>query len=102
MSEARLIPGEAGFALVGDVRLDNAMSLRGAGVDLVRGSGVRMVDLKALGQVDSACLALMFEWLRAARAEGRNLVFVSAPTQLRELTDAMGVSEVLGLSGGRA
>ncbi|MGB0721276.1 MAG: STAS domain-containing protein [Gammaproteobacteria bacterium] len=99
MSEARLIPGDTGFAVVGDVRLDNAMALHGAGLKLVKRPGTHLVDLKALGRVDSSCLALMLEWLRAARRAGGDLKFFSAPKQLRELIDAMGVGDALGLRG---
>ena len=43
------------------------------------------VDLAEVPRADSAGLALLLEWLRAAQAQGRALHLVNVPTRLRDL-----------------
>ncbi len=52
------------------------------------------VDLGGITRVDSAGLALLLEWLRQARADGRTVVFQSVPDKLLAIAR---LSDVEGL-----
>lgn len=49
------------------------------------------IDMQNVSRADSAGLALMVEWLRVARAMGRQLRFVNVPAQLRRLIRVSGL-----------
>ncbi len=55
------------------------------------------VDLGGVGESDSAGLALLIEWLRAARQGGRAIRFTNVPAQIEALAR---ISEVEDLIGG--
>jgi phospholipid transport system transporter-binding protein len=55
------------------------------------------VDLGGVGESDSAGLALLIEWLRAARLGGRAIRFANVPAQIDALAR---ISEVEDLIGG--
>jgi phospholipid transport system transporter-binding protein len=56
-----------------------------------------LVDLGGVGESDSAGLALLIEWLRAARQGGRAIRFANVPAQIEALAR---ISEVEDLIGG--
>jgi phospholipid transport system transporter-binding protein len=55
------------------------------------------VDLKGVGRSDSAALALLVEWLRLAKAAGRDLRLTNVPPQLRSIIRVNSLSRALGL-----
>ncbi len=55
------------------------------------------VDLGGVTRADSAGLALLLEWARAARRQGREIRFRRTPAQLRSLAHVTGVDEILDL-----
>ncbi|THF61716.1 STAS domain-containing protein [Pseudothauera rhizosphaerae] len=57
----------------------------------------RVVDLSAVTVADSAALALLFAWLRSARANGRRLVLRGVPAGLQSLAVLYGVDGLLPL-----
>lgn len=82
------------------LRLDGAltMSTVGARIEAGRvkaGAGDLTVDLSAVTEADSAALALLFDWLRAARAGRHTLQVTGLPTGLRSLAALYGVDELL-------
>ena len=60
------------------------------------GPQAMMIDLGAVTEVDSAGLALLLEWVSAARQRGFELRFAGIPDKLRALAR---LSEVEGLLG---
>jgi len=58
----------------------------------------RVVDLSAAGPVDSAALALLLSWTRAARGAGRTLSIVGAPQALLSLAALYDVDAILPLA----
>jgi phospholipid transport system transporter-binding protein len=52
-------------------------------------------DLSGLTAVDSAAVATMLAWQRAARARGGSLVFSNLPANLRSLVDLYDVANLL-------
>jgi len=57
--------------------------------------GQQQIDLSRLTAVDSAAVATLLAWLRAARRLGRPLVFSQFPPNLQSLIDLYGVTELL-------
>ena len=55
------------------------------------------VDLGGVRRADSAGLALLLEWARAARRQGRPIRFVHTPEQLKSLARVTGVNTILAL-----
>ncbi|HCU05261.1 MAG: hypothetical protein A2X77_00335 [Gammaproteobacteria bacterium GWE2_42_36] len=50
-------------------------------------SDVLTIDLDAVTQTDSAALALLIEWIRAARQENKQITFLNIPQQLKKLAE---------------
>lgn len=61
------------------------------------GAGEITVDLAGVSRADSAGLALLVEWLRLAKAAGRDLRLANVPEQLRSIVRVNNLSEALGL-----
>ncbi|MNK86257.1 hypothetical protein D3C87_1061630 [compost metagenome] len=55
------------------------------------------VDCSALAQVDSAAVAVLLAWQRAAAARGQALALHGVPPQLASLATLYGVESLLGL-----
>lgn len=64
-----------------------------------RKGGVLHVDLSAVSRTDSAGIALLLDWLRAARRQGVALNFTAMPPQMERIARACGVAALLGLGG---
>lgn len=58
-------------------------------------AGQKQFDMAQLGVVDSAAVATMLAWKRAAAEQGVALHFVNLPDGLRSLADMYGVSSLL-------
>ena len=56
------------------------------------------IDLGHVNSVDSAGVAVLLAWCRAARARGVTLIFEEVPETLKSLAALYGVSEFLRLS----
>ena len=88
-------PGADGVLRVqGDVTLTSVASLLPAGRQRAREAAF-VVDLAAVGTVDSAALALLFDWLRHARAQNHTMGVRNVPPQLHSLAALYGVGELL-------
>lgn len=58
-------------------------------------TGDLLVDLSALTEVDSAALAVVFDWLRTARSKAHRVGLTGVPVALTSLADLYGVRELL-------
>ncbi|KDB06607.1 Sulfate transporter/antisigma-factor antagonist STAS [Burkholderia sp. lig30] len=58
-------------------------------------SGATAVDCAALAQFDSAALAVLLAWQRAARARGATLDILNLPPKLASLAQAYGVDALI-------
>ena len=72
------------LAVSGPLTIATVAALKGEGAARVAEAD-RVVDLSAAGPVDSAALALLLSWTRAARGAGRTLSIVGAPQALLSL-----------------
>jgi phospholipid transport system transporter-binding protein len=57
--------------------------------------GVTEVDLGEVTELDSSLLAVIFAWMREARAHGRTLELRRVPAELASLARLYGVAELL-------
>jgi phospholipid transport system transporter-binding protein len=76
------------------------MNLVGAAALLAEGeaaiaSNASAFDLAAVTDMDSSCLAVVFGWMRAAKAGGKSLRLMNPPKNLLSLAAVYGVAELL-------
>jgi phospholipid transport system transporter-binding protein len=81
-------------------RVQGPLTLRTAAALLARGrrlfvEPVSRVDLAAVTELDSAALGLLLEWLREARTQDREIVFLNLPDNLASLGTLYGVLDLL-------
>jgi phospholipid transport system transporter-binding protein len=74
--------------------MDNAKPALQAGLQAIA-SGQTEIDLAGLTQVDSAGVATLLAWQRAAQERKQGLVFRNLPRNLRSLAGMYGVAELL-------
>ena len=72
----------------------NAETALQAGLQAIA-TGQREMDLAQLGTVDSAAVATLLAWKRAAAQQGVSLAFHHMPANLQSLADLYGVGELL-------
>jgi phospholipid transport system transporter-binding protein len=82
------------LVLEGPLNAGTVPGLLEAGDQYLR-DGLASVDFGSVGDVDSSAIALALEWLRDARAAGRNLAFVNIPPAMQNLARLYGVAEFL-------
>lgn len=81
-------------------RPDRALTVNNAPATLAAGlraiaEGQVEIDLGDLVTVDSAAVATLLAWQRAARAGNKSLVFHNVPANLQSLADLYGVTSLL-------
>lgn len=74
--------------------METVGSLLDAGTALFN-SGEAEIDLSAVKDVDSAALALMFEWMRLAQASATTVFFSNLPQSLISLASLYGVLDMI-------
>jgi len=80
--------------------LSGPVTLSGVSAMLQEGNaaiaeGARSVDLSGVEELDSSALALLLAWLREAKRQGRDLVFVNLPSGLTTIARLYGVADLL-------
>jgi phospholipid transport system transporter-binding protein len=76
------------------ITMENAASLLDVGVAAIA-RGDTHFDFSAVGNVDSAAVALVLAWQRAARAQGASLTLAGVPDGLLSLARLYGVESLL-------
>lgn len=98
----RLAPAGPGkFALSGEIGLGSAARLLAEGDAAFAPLQAVEVDLAGVTRADSAGLALLIEWVLAARAAGRQLQYYNVPSAVTSLAGIGDVAELLGPTAGR-
>lgn len=88
------------IAASGDLEFATASAALKAGLDLIGAGKAWTMDLSGITAGDSAGLAVLVEWLSAARARGATLAYVGVPAQvlaIARISDLEGL--LLGQSG---
>jgi len=96
MSEARVQVEDGRVVVRGELSFSTVPALAAAPWPATTDDPVT-VDLAGVRRADSAGLALLLEWARAARRQGRPIRFVHTPEQLRSLARVTGVDAILAL-----
>ncbi len=84
---------ETGFPL----NLQGAQSALAEGLRAIE-TGETVFDLSRVDALDSAAIAILLAWRRAARARNTNLDFHNPPPALSSLAELYGVAELLHLA----
>jgi phospholipid transport system transporter-binding protein len=74
--------------------VNNAKTALDAGLHAIR-SGETVIDLADVTAVDSAAVATLLAWRRAARKQGQSLTFNHFPANLQSLAELYGVADLL-------
>ncbi len=82
------------------VAVSGPMTMAGAKELLAEGeaaiaSSASSFDLAAVTEMDSSCLAVVFGWMRAAKAAGKSLRLLNPPQNLLSLAEVYGVADLL-------
>ena len=85
------------IAVDGAMTLPAATQLLNEGNALIAG-GLELVDLTAVTDVDSSGLAVVFGWLRAAKAQGKAIRIANPPEDFVSLAEVYGVADQLPLA----
>jgi phospholipid transport system transporter-binding protein len=91
---ANIQRGENCLAVSGSMTLETAAMLLTGGLSEL-GTGETMFDLAAVTDADSAGLAVLFGWQRAAQAQGKKLRVANLPASLVSLAEVYGVTDLL-------
>lgn len=88
--------------MTSELRFDGALTMWSAARRLAEGrrmlrDGDLVVDFGAVGEADSAALAVLLDLCRAARAADHALTIRALPAGLRSLAELYGVSALLPL-----
>lgn len=89
----------------GPVTMQTVGALLESGRALCRQDGCKqgwLVDFSGVTAVDSAALALVLAWMRAARERGSTLGLAHVPESLRALALLYDLQEILPLNGAPA
>jgi phospholipid transport system transporter-binding protein len=86
------------YAAVGALGFETAAHALREGTAMIAGQGEQVVDLAGITDADSAGLAVLVEWLAAARARGAGLRYENVPGQLLAIAR---ISDLDGLLLGR-
>ena len=85
-------------SLTGSVTFTNLAAVRAAGEAAIAAAGERaVVDLSGLTDGNSAAVAVLVSWYRHAQGLGKDIVFLDAPAEVRNIIGLSGLSRVLPL-----
>lgn len=82
------------IVLEGPVTLDTVPALLAQGLALIDRDEVR-IDLAGVTAADSSAVALLLEWMRAARRAGRRVLYLNLGNSLESLVALYGVTDLL-------
>jgi phospholipid transport system transporter-binding protein len=98
MSAAQLEARGAGaYALSGELSFATVPEVWVRGRRLLAGEQSVTLDLQGVVRTDSAGLALLIEWTRETRRQGRAIRFVNVPAQMLAIAGVSGLEAVLPL-----
>lgn len=98
MSDANIQVTSDGLVKIeGALDLNTVKSLKKQTIGLFNGVSEIQFDLSAVSQSNSAALALMLEWLKAAQKNQASLSFSNFPEHLRQLARVYGIEQDLNI-----
>ncbi len=83
------------WIISGDLSFDTVPGLLERSRELLAKSCQCQVDLAGVGEMDSAGLGLLLEWLREARASGGDIHYRNIPEKIMSMARVCGLEQVL-------
>lgn len=80
----------------GDVGFATVANLWKMGLPLLANTSALSFDFSQVTRTDSAALALLLEWLKYAKREGKSIVFLNLPAQVVSLAEMTGIERLVG------
>ena len=90
--------GDGQFALQGELNLATVGTLWKESVRLFQHQPPAWIDLAGVSHCDSAGVALLVEWLRQARTDGRDLKFANPTPQMQAIIKVTNLDALLPLA----
>lgn len=91
---ANIIQQDGWWQISGDLLLADIETLLAQGIVISSGPTLE-IDLAAVGEVDSAAISLLFDWVRQATERGCQLTYSNLPANLNSLATLYGVQDLL-------
>lgn len=85
------------FSVAGPMVIASATELKTAGESAIA-AGARFVDLARVTEADSAAVAVLLAWVRAAQELNQEISILGTPDNIRSLATLYGVAELLPLA----
>lgn len=89
------------LCLCGDLDFNNVMGLRQQGLQFIAkapaGTDIH-IDFGGLATANSAAIALIIDWMQAARKLGKKIQFMHISAEIAALAGAAGLDRVIGNS----
>ncbi|OQK17118.1 hypothetical protein AU255_04245 [Methyloprofundus sedimenti] len=89
-----LSPSKANYIIKGDLTFSTIDKTTMKVLNFQQSASIINIDLKQLGKIDSAGLALLIEWIKFARSYQTELRFENIPAQLSALAKLSDISEI--------
>lgn len=86
---------EGGFLVSGALTFETVPSVVRSSTALLNGGADIIFDLQGISNADSAGLALLIEWMRAAHVQQKRIIFKNIPAQLLAIATMSGVEHIL-------
>ena len=98
MSEIRIESQETGrYLLVGELSFNTVAGISDDFDKIVRDNDNIVLDLQGVTRTDSAGLALLIDWMRAAHHHDKRLVFRNMPSQMLAVAKVSDLDDILPL-----
>lgn len=78
----------------GSITCDNVVAVTRIGAAAIQ-SGVRVIDLAGIIQVDSSAVSMLLEWVRTMQLHDRQIEFINLPANLAGLVELYDVSHLI-------
>lgn len=91
---AHIIQQDGRWQISGDLLLADIETLLAQGIVISSGPALE-IDLASVGEVDSAAISLLFDWVRQATERGCHLTYSNLPANLTSLATLYGVQDLL-------
>ena len=88
------------LVIAGELSFETVVRVRGEAEPLLERAAEIQIDLQGISRSDSAGLALLVEWMRAAKRRGKPIQFLNIPQQMLAIARVSSLDQVLPLSRG--
>jgi ABC-type transporter Mla MlaB component len=90
---------ENGFELPESVNFENLVRVRAQGEALIDEQDATVFNLNTLQEHTSAAIALLIAWFRYSHLQGKSILFVNVPVELRNIIELAELDDLLPLEG---